>query len=579
MQGEARRGRAWEGKRAVWRRWPLLLAALAVLALGGCVRRGGRVAYGNQHQILYWGNGAEPADLDPQTVIGEPESHLFNALFEGLVTQDPVDLHPIPGVAESWDVSPDGKTYTFHLRRSARWSNGDPLTSRDFLDSYRRILLPKLGAQYAEMMFTHVEVVNAREFYEGTVTDFSQVGFRAPDPHTFVVVLKNPAPYFLGMLNHQSWIPVHLPTILKYGQIDEKSTRWTRVGNFVGNGPFRLKAWRTNQELVVERNPRWWNARSVRLREIHYYPTDNLDTEERDFRAGLLHLTYEVPQTKIDVYRRHNPRALRVSPYFGCYFYRLNTTQPALKDKRVRRALAMAIDRDGIVANVTRGGQQPAHTYTPAGTAGYSLPPGGGIPTDYDGARRLLAEAGHPGGAGLPPVEILINTSQNHRAVAEVVQNTWQRELGVEARIVNQEWKVFLDSQRTLNYTVSRYSWIGDYLDPFTFLGLMVTGGGHNDTGFASPEYDRLIALSRQQADPAARRETLARAETLLLDEAPIAPIYFWTRTYLKQPGVRGWHDNFLDRHMPQFIYLEDSPAMEFKPERETGAGLAAGAE
>ena len=217
----------------------VLLAALSA----GCIKPGGRIAYGNAHQILYWGNGAEPAGLDPQTVIGEPESHIFNALFEGLVSQDPKDLHPIPGVAQSWDISPDGKVYTFHLRPDARWSNGDPVTARDFVESNRRILMPNLTAQYAPARFTDVEIVNAREFYEGKITDFGQVGIHAPDDLTLIFTLKQPAAYFLGMLNHESWYPVHLPTILKYGKIDDPSAAWTRPENFVGNGPFRLKAW------------------------------------------------------------------------------------------------------------------------------------------------------------------------------------------------------------------------------------------------------------------------------------------------------------------------------------------------
>ena len=469
-------------------------------------------------------------------------------------------------MAQSWDISPDGKVYTFHLRRDARWSNGDPVTARDFVESERRILLPGLGAQYADARFTDVEIVNAREFYEGKITDFGQVGVRAPDDFTLVFTLKQPAAYFLGMLNHESWYPVHVPTILKFGRIDERTSAWTHPGNFVGNGPFRLKAWRTQQEVVVERNPFYWGAKNVRLNEIHYYPTENIDTEERDFRAGLLHVSYHVPQTKIGIYRRDAPRFLQISPYFGCSYYRFNVTLPVFKDRRVRRALALAIDREGIVRNVTRGGEQPAHTLTPAGTAGYQCP--GGTPTDYAEARRLLAEAGYPDGRGLPPLDLLINTSQNNQAIAEVMQETWKRELHVDCRIANEEWKVYLDSLHTLNFTTASSAWIGDYLDPYTFLGLMVTGGGNNDTGFADPEYDRLIALSRQTADAGERRAVLARAETLLLDEAPVAPVYFWTRVYLKQPSVKGWYDNFLDRHMPQFIYLDDSAPMEFIPEQ-----------
>ncbi len=539
------------------------LLALAALMLGGCVRPGGRVAQGNHDQVLYWGNGSEPADLDPQTTIGEPESHIFNALFEGLVSMDPKDLHPVPGVAETWDVSSDGRVYTFHLRHNARWSNGDALTARDFIESYRRILSPALGAQYAEMFFNHVEVVNAKEFYDGQIKDFAQVGFQAPDPYTLVVNLKNPAAYFLQICNHNSWYPVHIPTILKYGKFDEKSTAWTHPGNFVGNGPFRLKAWHPQQDVVVERDPNYWDAANVRLKEIRYLPTENVDTEERDFRSGQLHITYEVPLSKVDVYRKKAPEVLVISPYNGTYYYRLNVTNPILKDKRVRRALAMAIDRDGIVKNVTRGGQEPAHCLTPP-----DRHPGGyvcraGIPTDYAEARRLLAEAGYPDGRGLPPVELLINTSQNHRAVAEVVQQTWRDQLHVDARIVNQEWKVYLDSQHQLNYCTSRSSWIGDYIDPFTFLGLMLSDGGNNDTGFKNEDFDTLVRHSREVTDPAERLETLQKAEAILLDEAPVAPIYFWTRVYLRQPSVKGWYDNIQDRHMPKSIYLEDTAPAE----------------
>ena len=338
---------------------------LAACCLPGCVRKGGRIAQGNHEQVLFWGNGGDPAGLDPQIVIGEPESHIFNALFEGLVSQDPRDLHPVPGVAESWDTTDGGCTYTFHLRHDAKWSNGDPVTADDFLWSNQRILQPRLSAQYATMRFDDVQVVNAREYYEGKITDFSQVGFAAPDPWTFVIRLKSPASYFLGMLNHESWYPVHRATVLKYGAIDDRACRWASVGSYVSNGPFRLKAWTVEKEVVIEKNPTYWNADAVRLKAIHYLNTEDINTEERAFRAGQLHITYELPHAKIDDYRAHGSEFLQVSPYFGTYFYRFNVTNPALHDRRVRRALAMAIDRDGIVKNVTRGGEAPAHVFVP----------------------------------------------------------------------------------------------------------------------------------------------------------------------------------------------------------------------
>ena len=545
-----------------------LLPSFCVLpfafCIAGCVRKGGQVAQGNHEQVLFWGNYGDPAGLDPQVVIGEPESHIFNALFEGLVSQDPQDLHPIPGVAESWEITDGGRTYTFHLRHNARWSNGDPVTADDFLWSNQRILQPALGAQYASMRFDDVQVVNAREYYEGRLADFAQVGLAAPDPYTFVVRLKTPASYFLSVLNHNSWYPVHRATILRHGKIDQPNTPWTSVGNFVGNGPFRLKAWTIEQEVVVEKSPTYWNADAVRLKAIHYLDTEDINSEERAFRAGQLPLTTELPQSKIDDYRAHGSEFLQISPYFGTYFYRFNVTDPLLKDRRVRRALAMAIDRDGIVKNVTRGGQQPAHTFVPpTNPEGYACQTG--TPTDYEAARRLLAEAGYPGGQGMPPVDILINTNQNHRELAEAVQQTWRRELGVDARIRNEEWKVYLDSEKGLNYRVSRSAWIGDYTDPFSFLSLFTTGNGNNAAGYASPEYDRLIAAAHSAPTDAERLATFQQAETLLLEDAPVAPVYFYTRVYLLQPSVKGWYNNVQDRHMPQFIYLDETATVEFK--------------
>ena len=518
---------------------------------------------------MYWGNGAEPQDLDPQTDIADTDSHILYALFEGLVTQDPHDLHPIPGVAESWEISPDKRTYTFHLRHSARWSNGDALTSKDFLRSYQRILSPKLGAQYAEYFWKDAAVVNAKDYYDGKITDFAQVGVRAPDEHTLVIQLVNPTAYFLSLLGNPPWFPVHVPSILKYGELDEKATRWTRPGNLVGNGPFVLKDWKTEQEVVVEKNPQYWDAANVRLKAIHFYPTENIDTEEQDFHAGLLHVTNDLPVTKIDAYRANAPQFLQDTPYLGTYFLRFNVTDPVMKNPRVRRALSLAIDRDGIVNNVMRGGQIPAHYFTPPDTAGYTAQ--ARQPTDFEDARRLLAEAGFPGGQGLPPVDLLINTSGNHRAIAEVIQQTWREQLHVDAHIRNEEFKVYLDSQHALNYQVCRAAWIGDYPDPFTFLGIFVSNGEQNDSGWKNPEYDRLLADSLSAA-PAARMEDFQKAEKILLDEGPVAPIYFYTNVYLLRPSVKGWYSNILNRHMPKFLSLDENAASADKG-LPTGAG------
>ena len=385
----------------------LVICLLALLLLPGCGRRETRVEYGNRHQILCWGNGTEIQDLDPHVVTGVSEHHVMMALLEGLVTEDPVDLHPVPGVAERWDVSPDGRVYTFYLRPNAKWSNGDPVTAHDFVESYKRILTPSLASEYAYMLFV---MHNAQLFNEGKITDFAEVGCQALDDHTLQITLDHATPYFLSLIKHSSWFPVHLPTIRKYGDPYQRGNRWTRPGHHVGNGPFVLSTWRVNDVIVLKKSPTYWDRDRVRLSAMRIYPIESQDTEERAFRSGQLHITYTLPTTKVDYYRTNYPDLLSINPYLGTYFYRLNITKPPLNDVRVRRALAMAYDRESLVRNVMRGGQLPAYCLTPPDTAGYTCRTH--LKEDVAEARRLLAEAGYPDGKGMPAIELLYNTME-----------------------------------------------------------------------------------------------------------------------------------------------------------------------
>lgn len=532
---------------------PLFLVALLAAGVSGCGKRVTRIDVGNREQVLHMGNGDEIEDLDPQVVTGIIEHNVIAALFEGLVCEDPVDLHPIPGTAESWTVSDDKRIYTFKIRRTARWSNGERVTARDFYESYKRMLLPALGSEYVNMLFV---VENAADYYEGKIKDFSKVGFKLLDDSTLEVKLKAPTPYFLWMLGHHySWWPVHIPTILKHGRIDDKNNQWTRPENFVGNGPFTLAEWKVNTVLKVKRNHFYWDDQKVTLKEIWFYPIQSRDTEERAFRSGQLHVTYEIPRHKVPFYEKARSPYLRIDPYLGTYFYRLNVTHPALKDKRVRRALAMAVDREAIVRNVTRSGELPANTFVPTTMANYK--PVTNIPTDFAAAKKLLADAGFPEGRGLPPIEIHFNTEEKHRMIAEAIQQMWHKNLGIRVTLVNQEWKVYLDAQDTLAYMASRGGWIGDYIDPNTFLEMWKTGDGNNDTGWGNPDYDRLIEEARVTIDPAERLQKLERAEAILLDEAPVIPIYFYTKPYLVQTSVRNWFTNVLDHHPYKHVFLQ----------------------
>ena len=529
----------------------VIVVALAVLC--GCGRRESRVASGNREQILHVNNGTEPANLDPHVVTGVPEHHVIMALLEGLVSEDPRGVTPQPGTAERWELSEDQTIYTFHLRKNARWSNGDPVTAHDFVRTYRRALTPSLASEYAYMLFV---MKGAEEFNTGKITDFDQVGVKALDDHTLRVTLNSPTPYFLGLLLHYSWFPLHLPTIEKYGPVYERGNRWTKPGRYVGNGPFELEEWKVNHVIIVRRNTNYWDAANVKLNKIYLYSIESSDTDERAFRSGQLHKTYELPQMKIDTYREKYPELLRIEPFLGTYFYICNTAKPPLNDKRVRRALAMSIDREAIVKNVTRGGQIPAFHFTPPGTAGYTSR--ARFPFDIAGAKKLLAEAGYPNGANMPPVEILFNTLESHRAIAEAIQEMWKKNLGIDARLLNQEWKVYLDSKKTGNYQVARYGWIGDYPDPNSFLDMWLTGGGNNDSKWSNPEYDRLIREAGRTADLAKRLEVFQQAEAILLNEMPVIPIYFYTRVYAIHPSVKGWYPTILDNHPWHKVWLEE---------------------
>ena len=531
----------------------LALATLLGLALGtpGCGKPPTRVSVGNAEQILHYGNRTDPQELDPHIVQGVPEHHILQALIENLVAEDPKDLTPIPGQAERWDISPDGTVYTFHLRSGIRWSNGDPVTAHDFVRSYQRALTPSLASEYAYMYYV---MKGAEDYFKGKSKDFSTVGAKALDDRTLQITLNGPVPYFLSLLNHYSWWPVHLPTLAKHGDPYQRNNRWTRPGNFVGNGPFMLDKWKVGHVIVVRKNPLYWNAANVKLSAIQFHPIESGDTEERSFRSGQLHVTNEVPLSKIPVYRNDQSPLLRIDPYLGCYFYRMNTTRPQFKDKRVRQALAMAVDRKAIVERVTRGGQLPAFYFTPPDTVGYTSRTS--LRYDPEAARRLLAQAGYPGGKGFPAFDILYNTSEAHKSIAEAIQQMWKRELGIEVRLLNMEWKVYLDTEKRLDYEVSRAGWIGDYPDPSTFLETFLSESGNNRTGWKNAEYDRLLKEAARLGDQKTRYELFQKAEAIFLDELPIIPIYHYTRVYLIQPSVRGWSPTILDHHPYQNVWL-----------------------
>ena len=533
--------------------WMKLLSVIILVGLTGCGGGESNVSAGNKTGTLYWGNGTEPQSLDPQIATGVPEHHIISAVMEGLVLKDRKTLEPRPGVAKSWDISDDGRVYTFYLRDNARWSNGDPHTAHDYAWSWWRALQPALGNLYAYMLFP---IENAQKYYEGDISDFDQVGVKALDDRTLQVTLKYPTPYFLQLLDHYSLFPVHQATIEKFGDADQRGTRWTYEGNLVGNGPFQLVDWKINRRIVVQRNPHYWDKENVSLNEIIFIPIENIVTEERMFRAGQLHVTSSLPADKISVYREAKDPELRIAPYLGTYYYRLNVRKPQLKDPRVRRALAMTVDRQKLVDNITKGGQLPAYAMTPPGTMGYF--PKSDLKFDPQGAKKLLADAGYPNGDGFPPTEILYNTNEGHRKVAVALQDMWKKHLNIDIRLLNQEWKVYLDSESAGQYEISRAGWIGDYVDPNNFLDLFLCGGGNNRTGWCNEEYDRLILdVAPSMSSLSERLEVFQQAEKILLDDMPIIPIYTYTTVQLVDSSVKNFDANIMNAASYKDLYLQ----------------------
>ena len=530
----------------------LLAITALILTLSSCGDYQSNVESGNREGTLHWGNGTEPQSLDPHIATGVPEHHIISSLMEGLVYKDGETLEPRPGVAKSWDISADGRVYTFYLRQDARWSNGDLHNAHDYVWSWWRALQPALGNLYAYMYFP---IANAKAYYDGEISDFSQVGVKALDDYVLQVTLTEPIPYFLQLLDHYSTYPVHRATVEKFGTADQRGTRWTFEGNIVGNGAFQLKEWKINRRITVERNPHYWNAENVRLNQVVFYPTENVTTEERMFRAGQLHYS-GIPSDKIQAYSQSADPSLRIQPYLGVYFYRLNVDKPQLNDKRVRRALGMTINRDQLVSQITKGGQIPAYAITPPGTMGYY--PESDLAFDPDGAKKLLAEAGYPNGEGFPTTEILYNTSEGHRKIAVALQQMWKKHLNIDVILLNQEWKVYLDTVSNHHYEIARAGWIGDYVDPNNFLDMFLCNGGNNRTHWCNPEYDQIILQQVPKAQTHQQRlELFQQAEHILLDEMPVIPIYIYTSNNLVHPTVKNFGRNILNQANYREMYLE----------------------
>lgn len=517
-------------------------------------------------QSLVIGNGAEPKELDPALATGDVEAHVLDNLFEGLVALDHETLQPIPAMAESWTVSPDGKKYVFKIRPNARWSDGKEITAEDFVWSWERALTPMTAAEYAYQLYY---IKNGEKFNKGQIKDPKQLGVKATDKLTLEVELENPTPFFLQLAAFHTLNVVPKHVVTKFSGQD-----WTKEGNLVSNGPYKLKEWKLNRHIILVPNEYYWDKDAVKLTQLTFSPTENADTEEKMFISGKLHMTSTVPTLRIPYYRAQENKNVdayhpfKLTPQLASYFYRFNVKRKPTDDLRVRRALSLAIDRKAIVERILQGGQTPATSFTPP-VMGYSFKgdmPDTVTPAAIAEAKKLLAEAGYPDGKGLPSIEILYNTNEAHKKIAVAIQDMWKKNLGIDAVLFNQEWKVYIDAQRKMNFTVSRSGWIGDYPDPNTFLDMFLTNGGNNLTGWSNKDYDENIHLAGQTLDQQKRFEYFHKAEAILLKELPVLPIYFYTKNTLvsehmkrfKDGKIVDWTSNIINRLTLKNVVVAD---------------------
>jgi len=525
-------------------------------------------------------NGTEVATLDPARVTGVPEGRIIKALFEGLVVKHPRTLKPMPGMAESWSVSEDLLTYTFYIRKDAKWTNGEPVTAHDFVYSWKRFLKAQTAAEYAyQLWYVQGAEAYTKENDENgePLNSFDTVGIKANGDYILKVKLKSPTPFFMDLMAFYPMFPVNKTNIeeamARWPDNNEWEMQWLRPENLVTNGPFTVEYRRVNDRIRLKKNPDYWDADNVAMNTIDALTIEQAGTALNTYLTGSTHM---IPSVLPNLIPKLMPREdFEPVAYLGTYFYRVNTTKPPFDDVRVRKALAITVNRKDIVEKITKAGQVPAYGLVPPGMTGY-------VPAEFAAldptaakikARELLAEAGYgSGGKPFPVMEVHYNTSEAHRDIAEVVAQTWRDQLGIDAKLQNQEWKVYLDTQNNLGFDVSRSAWIGDYPDPTTFLDMFVTGGENNKTGWGNAEYDRLITASASEADPTARLAILKDAEAILMDEMPIIPIYFYVTQNMVAPRLGGFYGNIQDEHFPKFLYWMNDEELAAKRADQPGA-------
>lgn len=489
-------------------------------------------------QELVKGNGAEVASIDPQKTEGVPESNVIRDLFEGLVNQD-ADGNVVPGVAESWETK-DNKTFIFHLRKDAKWSNGEPVTADDFVFTFQRAVDPATASPYAWYL-EMTTMKNAAEIIQGKA-DKSTLGVKAIDANTLEVDLESAVPYFVKMMGHTTVKPVNKKVVEKFGD------QWTKPENFVSNGAYVLDKWVLNERMVLVRNTHYWDNEHTVIDKVTYLPIESQNAEMNRFLSGELDMTDELPNEQFKRLQKEHPEDVKVVGNLCSYYYGFNNTKPPFDDVRVRKALSYTIDRDVMTRILLGQGQKPAYFLTPEITADFhpTMPEYGTWTQKQrnEKAKELLAEAGYNESNPLK-FSLLYNTDDNHKKNAVAIASMWKKSLGaVDVTLENQEWKTYLDTRRQGNFEVTRAGWCGDYNEASAFLSLMQSNNSSNDPRYHSKEYDAVMEKALNSTNAQERADLYAEAEKILARDMPIAPIFQYVKARLVSPLVGGYPMN-----------------------------------
>ncbi|MBN3188774.1 oligopeptide ABC transporter substrate-binding protein OppA [Pectobacterium brasiliense] len=508
-----------------------LSSTMAVSAFAATVPAGVQLA---EKQELVRNNGAEVSSLDPHKIEGVPESNVSRDLLEGLVISD-VNGKTSPGVAESWD-NKDFKVWTFHLRKDAKWSNGEPVTAQDFVYSWQRLADPKTASPYASYL-QYGHLLNIDDIIAGKKSP-DTLGVKAIDDHTFEVTLSEAVPYFYKLPVYVAMSPVNKAAIEKFGE------KWTQPQNWVGNGAYKLKSWVVNEKMVLERNPQYWDNAHTVINQVTYLPIASEVTDVNRYRSGEIDMTYNnLPIELFQKLKKEIPDEVKVNPYLCTYYYEVNNQKPPFNDVRVRTALRLGLSQDILTNKVKNQGDIPAYGFVPPYIDGLkaSVPEWFTWPQEKrnEEAKKLLAEAGYTADKPLT-LSLLYNTSDLHKKMAIAAASIWKQNIGVDVKLENQEWKTFLSTRHQGTYDVARAGWCADYNEPSTFLNSMLSDSSSNTSHYKSKEFDALVAKSLQVKTDEERAAIYQQAESQLDKDAVTIPVYYYANTRLVKPYVGG---------------------------------------